>query len=85
MGQKVHPVGIRLGIVKDHTSVWYADGKTYADYLFADLKVREECTGLACRRDTRTERGFLRARIRAMNIWCLQRRAANTVARSFAN
>jgi small subunit ribosomal protein S3 len=40
MGQKVHPVGIRLGIVKDHTSVWYADGRTYADYLNADLKVR---------------------------------------------
>lgn len=41
MGQKVHPIGIRLGIVKEHTSVWYADGRTYADYLFADLKVRE--------------------------------------------
>lgn len=41
MGQKVHPTGIRLGIVKEHTSVWYADGRTYADYLFADLKVRE--------------------------------------------
>ncbi|WP_428829757.1 30S ribosomal protein S3, partial [Pseudomonas aeruginosa] len=41
MGQKVHPNGIRLGIVKEHTSVWYADRKNYADYLFADLKVRE--------------------------------------------
>ena len=41
MGQKVHPTGIRLGIVKEHTSVWYADKRTYADYLFADLKVRE--------------------------------------------
>ena len=41
MGQKVHPVGIRLGIVKQHTSVWYAEGRTYADYLFTDLKVRE--------------------------------------------
>ncbi|MFZ2289338.1 MAG: 30S ribosomal protein S3 [Halopseudomonas yangmingensis] len=40
MGQKVHPTGIRLGIVKDHTSVWYADGRTYADYLNTDLKVR---------------------------------------------
>ncbi|MHC3972192.1 30S ribosomal protein S3, partial [Pseudomonas aeruginosa] len=27
MGQKVHPNGIRLGIVKEHTSVWYADRK----------------------------------------------------------
>src|SRR5574344_286334 len=41
MGQKVHPTGIRLGIVKNHTSVWYADGRTYADYLLADLNVRE--------------------------------------------
>ena len=40
MGQKVHPTGIRLGIVKEHTSVWYADKKTYADYLISDLEVR---------------------------------------------
>ena len=41
MGQKVHPTGIRLGIVKDHTSVWYADKKSYADYLLNDLQVRQ--------------------------------------------
>ena len=41
MGQKVHPTGIRLGIVKDHTSVWYADRKTYPEYLLNDLAVRE--------------------------------------------
>lgn len=41
MGQKVHPYGIRLGIVKDWTSTWYADTKAYADYLNVDLKVRE--------------------------------------------
>lgn len=41
MGQKVNPTGIRLGIVKQHTSVWYADGRTYADYLNTDLKVRQ--------------------------------------------
>jgi len=41
MGQKVHPTGMRLGIVKDHNSVWYADGQNYADNLYADLKVRE--------------------------------------------
>jgi len=41
MGQKVHPTGIRLGIVKDWTSKWYADSKTYADYLLTDLRVRE--------------------------------------------
>jgi small subunit ribosomal protein S3 len=41
MGQKVHPTGIRLGIVKSWTSTWYADTKAYADYLNTDLKVRE--------------------------------------------
>lgn len=40
MGQKVHPTGIRLGIVKDWTSKWYADSKEYADFLYTDLKVR---------------------------------------------
>jgi len=41
MGQKVHPTGIRLGIVKDHTSVWYADKSNYPAYLLNDLEVRE--------------------------------------------
>ncbi len=41
MGQKVHPTGIRLGIVKDHNSVWYADKKSYSDYLLNDLEVRD--------------------------------------------
>ena len=41
MGQKVNPTGIRLGITKDHTSVWYADGSAYADKLLTDLKVRK--------------------------------------------
>jgi small subunit ribosomal protein S3 len=41
MGHKVNPVGFRLGIVKDHNSVWYADKKNYADYLLNDMQVRE--------------------------------------------
>ena len=40
MGQKVHPIGIRLGIVKKHTSVWYADKADYAVKLNGDLRVR---------------------------------------------
>ena len=40
MGQKVNPIGFRLGIVRDHNSIWYADSKNYADQLIADLKVR---------------------------------------------
>lgn len=41
MGQKVHPTGFRLGVVKDHTSIWYAAGPAYADKLHNDLMVRE--------------------------------------------
>ncbi|MES9832266.1 MAG: 30S ribosomal protein S3 [Candidatus Thiodiazotropha sp. LLP2] len=41
MGQKVHPTGIRLGIVKDWTSKWYADSKQYATLLNNDLVVRD--------------------------------------------
>ena len=41
MGQKVHPTGIRIGIIKDWTSTWYADTKDYARYLNTDLQVRE--------------------------------------------
>ena len=45
MGQKIHPTGIRLGIVKDHTSVWYADKSEYATKLLNDLKVRSYLEG----------------------------------------
>nr|VFK55394.1 MAG: small subunit ribosomal protein S3 [Candidatus Kentron sp. TUN]VFK57536.1 MAG: small subunit ribosomal protein S3 [Candidatus Kentron sp. TUN]VFK61345.1 MAG: small subunit ribosomal protein S3 [Candidatus Kentron sp. TUN] len=41
MGQKVHPTGIRLGIVKDWTSIWYAEGRDYAENLNVDLSVRK--------------------------------------------
>ena len=41
MGQKVHPTGIRLGITKEHTSVWYADGSAYSEKLINDLEVRD--------------------------------------------
>ena len=40
MGQKVHPVGIRLGVIKNHNSVWYADKNDYSEYLKDDLEVR---------------------------------------------
>ena len=40
MGQKVHPTGIRLGIIRDHNSIWYADTKNYAKNLIIDLRTR---------------------------------------------
>lgn len=40
MGQKVHPTGIRLGIVKKHNSVWYAERSEYARLLNSDIEIR---------------------------------------------
>lgn len=41
MGQKVHPIGIRLGVVKKHNANWYADPKKYSEYLINDIQVRD--------------------------------------------
>ena len=41
MGQKVHPTGVRIGIIKDWNSKWYADSKHFADYLVEDQKIRK--------------------------------------------
>ncbi len=41
MGHKVHPTGIRLGIAKDWNSKWFAGKREYAQYLVADIKVRD--------------------------------------------
>ncbi len=40
MGQKVHPMGFRLGIASDWTSKWYAEGKDYTSTLHSDIEVR---------------------------------------------
>ena len=41
MGQKVHPNGIRVGVIKDWSSKWYADSKDFGDYLVEDVKIRK--------------------------------------------
>ena len=41
MGQKVHPIGFRLGITKQHTSNWYAEKSQYTKNLLEDIEVRE--------------------------------------------
>ena len=41
MGQKMHPHGLRVGVIKDWDSKWYADSKNFADYLVEDHKIRE--------------------------------------------
>ncbi|MGY3778345.1 30S ribosomal protein S3 [Isobaculum melis] len=40
MGQKVHPIGMRVGIIRDWDAKWYAE-KEYADYLHEDLRIRK--------------------------------------------
>lgn len=41
MGQKIHPIGFRLGVTKDHLSCWYADAKDYPDLVVEDYKIRQ--------------------------------------------
>jgi small subunit ribosomal protein S3 len=41
VGQKIHPHGFRVGVIKDWNSKWYADKKSFADNLVEDYKIRE--------------------------------------------
>ena len=41
MGQKVHPNGIRVGVIRDWNSKWYADSKNFSDYLIEDYEIRK--------------------------------------------
>ena len=41
MGQKVHPIGFRVGITRPWDSMWYQEKATYATSLHEDLKIRE--------------------------------------------
>ena len=42
MGQKVHPVGIRLGITKHSSAKWFADHRSFADTLQSDIQIRKD-------------------------------------------
>ena len=44
MGQKVHPLGFRLGFTQDHLSHWYASPKEYSKYVIEDNELREKLT-----------------------------------------
>ena len=41
MGQKVHPNGMRVGVIKEWSSKWYADDKNYSEYLVEDHNIRK--------------------------------------------
>ena len=52
MGQKVNPLGIRLGITRDWTSKWYAGKKQFPQHVYTDFRVR----------------GFLRSRLSEASV-----------------
>lgn len=66
MGQKIHPIGFRLGITSDWQSRWYAGRKAYASNLIEDLKIRrllQERLKLAGLRDVEIERLFNKVKL----------------------
>lgn len=40
MGQKIHPIGFRIGITKNHNSIWFSNSKNYSLYLKEDFFIR---------------------------------------------
>lgn len=42
MGQKINPIGLRLGITRQCESRWYVDGKSYREFLFEDIDLRKQ-------------------------------------------
>ena len=52
MGQKVNPIGLRLGVNRGWDSVWYARKKEFGNYLIEDFRIREhikkKCNKLRC-------------------------------------
>jgi len=45
MGQKVNPIGFRLGVVRDHNSIWYAEKNSFRENLLTDILVRDHLMG----------------------------------------
>ena len=52
MGQKVSPVGLRVGVNRDWSSRWYADKKDFATLLHEDIKIRKLLTSKDLRRES---------------------------------
>ena len=48
MGQKVSPIGLRVGIIRDWDAKWYAPKDKVADYLHQDLKIRAFIAAFIC-------------------------------------
>ena len=64
MGQKVNPHGIRVGVIKDWDSRWFASKKDFSDNLVEDHKIRTELKGSA-------EGRWASPRSRSSALWIL--------------
>ena len=64
MGQKVNPVGFRLGVNRGWDSVWYAKKKDFGNYLIEDFKIREYIIF----RSTRLRQGYA-VKIYHKRVW----------------
>ena len=51
MGQKVHPHGLRVGIIKDWDSRWYANDREFSDSIVEDFKMKNTLKGFVSGRD----------------------------------
>ena len=64
MGQKVSPHGLRVGVIKDWDSKWYASKKDFGDNLVEDYKIREYLKkSLPYLQQKRREHGLIRCRM----------------------
>ena len=45
MGQKIHPGGLRVGVIHDWKSNWYTGAKEFPSYIIEDVKIREHIYG----------------------------------------
>ena len=45
MGQKVHPGGLRVGVIHEWKSNWYTGSKEFPEYLIEDVKIRDHIRG----------------------------------------
>ena len=50
MGQKIHPGGLRVGVIHDWKSNWYTGKKEFADYILEDVRIREHIHQMRDRR-----------------------------------
>ena len=68
MGQKVHPIGIRLGVIRKSNANWYADPKKYSEYLINDLQVRKYLEKKLNNRDAGKDNKAVNAMISGIEI-----------------